>query len=215
VELERLFRQIVRNLAATDPARLHRPLRLGEIRESIVPYRANRRTLQIETSEDYELALIRLFSGEAGLARSRETDLQGEFAREASSSNPDLELLDRHANAELLLEPGAVAKVLDPEPDLRFAPRHSSTASKPPRRGARTKAVSAQPTTSPPTPVDRCRRCRITLPTGRVVNFCPQCGLDLTRLQCSRCGSELEPGWKHCVGSGAFVAGQESRAQQG
>jgi hypothetical protein len=211
VELERLFRQIVRNLGAIDPARLRGPLCLSEIRDSIVPYRANRRSLQIETSEDYELALIRLFSGEAGLARTRQAELRAQFAREAASSNPNLELLQRHQDAELLLDPDAVAKVLDPEPDLRFAPRQSSIspATKPARRGTRTNPSSAQPSSG-----DRCRRCQATLPTGRVVNFCPQCGHDLTRLECQQCGNELEPTWKHCVSCGTSVAGNGSKAQR-
>ena len=35
-DLQRLFRQLVRNLAATDPARLHRALPLTDIRDTIV-----------------------------------------------------------------------------------------------------------------------------------------------------------------------------------
>jgi hypothetical protein len=35
-----------------------------------------------------------------------------------------------------------------------------------------------------------------------VVNFCPQCGQNLTRRQCPHCNTELEPGWKHCVSCG-------------
>ena len=58
-DLERLFRQLVLNLRATDPARLRRPLELADIRDGILPYRANRRALQLETSEDYEVALMR------------------------------------------------------------------------------------------------------------------------------------------------------------
>ena len=50
-EVERLFRQIVRNLSATDPSRLRRPLTLGDIRDHIVPYRTNRRPLEFESSE--------------------------------------------------------------------------------------------------------------------------------------------------------------------
>jgi hypothetical protein len=56
-ELERFFRRLVANLAGSDPARLHRPIPLEDILESIVPYRSNRRALLLESSEDYELVL--------------------------------------------------------------------------------------------------------------------------------------------------------------
>jgi hypothetical protein len=213
VELDRLFLQIVRNLAAADPSRLHRPLPLAELRHSVVPYRANRRALQIETSEDYELALIRLFSGESGLARTEPPDVQEEFAVEAASANPDLEILERQGTAELHLDPAAVAKVLDPEPDLRFAPRHSPVTSeaKVPRRASRPKSSSA-PAVNAPT---RCGRCSVTLPSGRVVNFCPQCGQDLSRRNCAQCGTELELDWKHCVNCGVSVESTGTRARRG
>jgi Double zinc ribbon len=212
VKLDRLFHQIVRNLAAADPSRLSQPLPLAELRYSVVPYRANRRALQIETSEDYELALIRLFSGETGLARTEPADLEEEFAREAQSAHPDLEILERHPTAELHLEPAAVAQVLNPEPDLRFAPRHSSVSPevKLPRRGSRAKTASA-PEVTPPA---RCRRCSVTLPAGRVVNFCPQCGQNLRRRQCGQCGNELELDWKHCVNCGAAAESAGSKVQR-
>jgi double zinc ribbon protein len=212
VKLDRLFHQIVRNLAASDPSRLGRPLPLAELRYSVVPYRANRRALQIETSEDYELALIRLFSGETGLARTEPPDLQEEFAREAQSAHPDLDILERHPTAALHLDPAAVAQVLDPEPDLRFAPRHSAVTpeGKVPRRGSRPKPGSA-PALKPP---DRCGRCSVTLPVGRMVNFCPQCGQDLSRRQCGQCGNELELDWKHCVNCGTAAESAGSKVQR-
>ena len=53
-ELERLFRQLVSNLSATDHSRLRTPLLLREIRDSLVPYRANRRAMQIESFQVIE-----------------------------------------------------------------------------------------------------------------------------------------------------------------
>ncbi len=87
-DLERFFRQIVRNLAATDPARLRRPLPLIEIRESIVPYRANRRALQLESSEDYELVLMRLCAGEGGFARTEPAEVRAEFDDRSGELQP-------------------------------------------------------------------------------------------------------------------------------
>jgi hypothetical protein len=205
VELERLFRQIVLNIAAVDPARLRRPIPLPEIRNTILPYRANRRALCIESSEDYELALMRLCAGEAGWARTEPAGVQAEFAAEIGSANPDLDLLDQRDQAAVLLNPEAVGKVLDPKPDLRFAPTHSSTApdQKTPPKRTRTKPESVAVGQPPAC----CTRCGGTLPIGRVVNFCPQCGHNLMRRHCPQCNSELEATWKHCVGCGTSVSG--------
>ena len=198
-DLERIFHQIVVNLTATDPARLRHPLSLGEIRESIVAYRANRRALQIESSEDYEVALMRLCAGEGGLARTDPPEAQAEFASELASPNPDLTIIHRHEKALLSLDPGALARALDSDPHRPFAPRESVTAADPevPRPG-KASPVRAKVDGDAP----HCSRCGNALPTARVVNFCPQCGHNLTRRFCPQCNTELEPGWKHCVSCG-------------
>jgi hypothetical protein len=210
VDLERLFYQLVHSLA-TDPARLRLPITVAELRESIVPYRANRRALQIETSEDYELALMRLCAGEAGLARTEPSGVQAEFAAETTSSNPDLYLLHQHGDAAIHLNQEAVARILDPKPDLRFAPRQSpfTPEAKTPRKRTRTKPDSPPAEQSAPT---SCSRCRAAVPVGRIVNFCPQCGQNLMRRQCPQCDTELEASWKHCVSCGSSVAGPHRTA---
>jgi hypothetical protein len=196
-DLDRIFRQIVVNLTATDPARLRDPLSLAEIRDSIVPYRANRRALQIESSEDYEVALIRLCAGEGGLATTQPREAQEEFASELVSPNPDLSVIQKHEKAFVSLNPDALARAADPNPDRAFAPRETT---EPP-------TVPRQPTpAATPRPIEnelpRCKRCGDTLPTGRVVNFCPQCGQNLTRRRCPQCNAELELEWRHCVSCG-------------
>lgn len=102
-DLERLFRRLVRNLAGSEPARLHQPLPLTDIYESIVPYRSNRRSLQLESSEDYELVLLRLAAGEGGFVRTEPEEARKKLAAEVSSSNPDLTLLRRIENVFLTL----------------------------------------------------------------------------------------------------------------
>jgi double zinc ribbon protein len=207
VDLERLFRQIVLNLAATDPARLRGPLPLVDICNSIVPYRANRRALQIESSEDYELALLRLCAGEGGLAYTEPGGTQLEFASEIASPNPDLTLLDRHPQALVHLSAAAVAQVTDVKSDLRFAPRQSALPDGP--------LIPSAETTSKPGrngELTHCIRCSSALPGGRPLNFCPHCGYDLKRRQCNQCSSEIEPDWKHCVSCGVLVAATNAAA---
>ena len=79
-DLERFFRQLVANLAASDPSRLHHPLPLEEILGSIVPYRSNRRALHLESSEDYELVLLRLAAGEGGFVRTEPEEARKKLA---------------------------------------------------------------------------------------------------------------------------------------
>ncbi|MGI9042110.1 MAG: glucose-1-phosphate adenylyltransferase [Gemmatimonadales bacterium] len=121
-DLERFFRRLVSNLAATDPARLHRPLPLAEVRQSILPYRANRRSLQLDTSEEYELVLLRLSAGEEGLVRTEPEELRVRFAEELRSPNPDLDILQRHGDARITLRSEPLARALGPGPELAFAP---------------------------------------------------------------------------------------------
>ena len=87
-DLERFFRRLVANLAASDPARLHRPIPLEDIHESIVPYRSNRRALLLDSSEDYELVLLRLCAGEGGLVRTEPEEVRARFAEEAGAPTP-------------------------------------------------------------------------------------------------------------------------------
>jgi hypothetical protein len=201
-ELELLFEQLVRNLAAINRSRLQEPLPLTEIRNSIIPYRANRRALKLESSEDYELVLMRLCAGEGGFARTEPAESRVEFEMEVGTPNPDLTLVERHEKAVLHLDPRAVAKVLDPAPDLTYAPKQPASASSSGKHRAERNKAAAQTTRSSP---QRCSRCGAGLPTGRPVNFCPQCGQNLAQRRCANCQTELEPGWRHCVSCGTPV----------
>jgi hypothetical protein len=200
-EVERFFRQIVRNLSAIDPARLRRPLPLSELRDHIVPYRTNRRPLELESSEDYELVLMRLCAGEGGFARTEPADVRAEFEIEVSSSNPDLGLLRRHEHAVVCLEAKPLAWALDPRPDLAFAPpdqRAESSVSFP-SRPEPPEEPAQQPAYA------RCTHCNAGLPSDRAVNFCPHCGQSQALTQCPVCQGDVEAGWRHCVTCGYRV----------
>jgi predicted RNA-binding Zn-ribbon protein involved in translation (DUF1610 family) len=202
----------VRNLAETDPARLRRPLPVVDIRDSILPYRANRRALQLESSEDYELVLMQLCAGEGGFARTQPPDVRALFAAEVSSANPDLGLLALHENAVVTLEAKPVADALNPKPELAFAPPSHlpdllvdespvSTFSDP---GSLEDINAAVPSRADPGAL-HCSACGEVLPSHRIVNFCPQCGGSQIRTGCPSCGSEVETGWRHCITCGASV----------
>jgi hypothetical protein len=201
-DLERFFAQLVRNLAAGDRTRLGKPLLLVDIHNSILPYRANRRALQLESSEDYELVLMRLCAGEGGFARTGPDEVHDEFVKELGNPIPDLTLVQKHENAVVHLDPKSVAKVLDPNPELAYAPQEHRAPAKETTPAPESKAKRGS---REPEPASRCSRCGGALPTGRVVNFCPHCGQDLTRTRCPECKTQLDPAWRHCVNCGAPV----------
>ncbi|HKV76352.1 MAG TPA: zinc ribbon domain-containing protein [Gemmatimonadales bacterium] len=58
-------------------------------------------------------------------------------------------------------------------------------------------------TTAPPA---QCSFCGGTLPTGRVVNFCPHCGQNQSMGHCPACQAEVDLDWKHCVKCGQALA---------
>jgi predicted RNA-binding Zn-ribbon protein involved in translation (DUF1610 family) len=213
-DLERFFRRLVTNLASSDPARLHRPLPLSEVYQSIMPYRTNRRALGLDTSEDYELVLLRLAAGEGGFARTEPEDARASFAREARSKHPDLEILHRFENVLLTLRSESLERALGLAPELNDEAPPSPSPELPlldiPDMSGPEDALDAElPEPEPMAEASassRCLHCGGALPPGRVVNFCPHCGQNQALTHCPECRSELEAGWRHCVNCGAAVA---------
>jgi predicted RNA-binding Zn-ribbon protein involved in translation (DUF1610 family) len=196
-DLQRFFAQLVHNLTAIHPARLRQPMTLAELRESIIPYRANRRALQLESSEDYELVVMRLCAGEGGFAITEPEEAQVDFVNELNSPNPDLTIVERHRKAVVALDPRSVARALDPKPELAYAPWEEQVSHAEQTKKAEAEAAEKAPVKEEP---PLCTHCGAKLPAGRVVNYCPKCGQ--SQLRCPKCKAELERGWRHCVGCG-------------
>ena len=220
-DLHRLFSLIVHNIAATDASRLHAPMTLGELMHQVVPYRSSRRHLDVVTSEEYELQILRLAAGEEGLARLEPPETLARFRKELGGVHPDLHILGFDEAATLTLSRNAVTAVLGGNaergfapPGERAAPPAAETPSAPPR------SPSAPPAAQPPIEeveileweapgdvhTDRCGFCGGSLPVGRTVNFCPHCGQALRALHCPQCNEEIEQGWRHCVSCGTALA---------
>lgn len=122
-ELDRLFRHLVSTVAATDAERLHDALPLGEVATRLIPYRTSRRAVGAETSEDYELLLVRLASGEGGYVVTEPDAARARFAEEARSLHPDLKVLREFAAATLTLATVPLAQALGGRPaDAAYAP---------------------------------------------------------------------------------------------
>jgi hypothetical protein len=222
-DVERFFRRLVSNLAAADPARLRRPLPLDEISREIVPYRANRRALQLDTSEDYELVLLRLCAGEGGLVQTEPVEARARFAQEIRSANPDLDVLHAFENVQVTLRAESLARALEAEPEGSYAPPGRRAEPEiDPELALGAARFDDLPGLGEPEPPDveelsesgeasavesgtSCLYCGGSLPAHRPVNFCPHCGQSQTQILCPECRSEIEPGWRHCVNCGAAV----------
>lgn len=222
-DLDRLFRHIVRTLGESDPGLEYQPVPLAELLNHQVPYRSSRRAVGAESSEDYELLFLRLASGEGGLVVTEPEAARVRFAQEAKSPNPDFRVLRDLGAATLRPNAAAVEQALSsgqseasfsPPPvrklEIPFPPPPPIAAPTPvtpvPRPAVHTPppAPVAGPAT-PQSPAAFCGSCGGKLPGGRAVMFCPYCGRSFRDSNCPKCGAEVEPGWKHCVGCGTTL----------
>jgi hypothetical protein len=223
-DLERFFRRLVANLAASDPARLHHPIPLDDVQQSIIPYRTNRRALNLESSEDYEMVLLRLCAGEGNLVRTEPEGARARFVEELQSPNPDLDVLRKVEHVVISLRSEPLARALDPEPELPFSPPSATAPPTPPLPGLDLpqfdtiepigdldQSLDEEPLEDEPLPEEpadpgpHCLYCGDRLPADRPVRFCPHCGQRQTPPECPQCHNEVEPGWRHCVSCGAAL----------
>lgn len=227
-EVERFFRRLVSNLAASNPARLQTPLLLDDITGSILPYRAHRRVLELDTVEDYEAVLLRLCAGEGDLVWTEPEDARKRFIAESRSNNPDLTALYAFENVYLNFRPEPLLWALAPDPRSDYAPPApeaplpepeppapeaeepvlvlgAAQLEMPPRPEESDAGLAEELPETAESPRPTCLYCGGSLPTNRTVNFCPHCGQSQTQILCPECRSEVEPGWRHCVNCGAAV----------
>lgn len=225
-DVERLFTCLVKNIAALDPSRLGRPFPIAEVTTSLVPYRTHRTLLKLESSEDYEMAVMRLLAGEGGFAIVDPGEVAEALAREVASPNPDTGLFHRYATASVRLDPERVAASLGDAPAaaaaVEVAPAPAAPAPADDRGASALEDDESQlpftlaeeedevaPAMRPRAvgPGAGCPYCGGELPVGRAVLFCPHCGQNVGVVHCPTCGSELDVGWQFCITCGQKVTG--------
>jgi hypothetical protein len=224
-ELQGLFRQLVREVVASDPERIHRSMTVGEVTGTYLPYRVARRGLDLHSADEYETLLVRLFAGEGGMVHLHDPSARDRFAIQAAATLPDLDILRREADARFDFWTEALAYALGPG-DRAYAPPEPEPEE--PVEAAEAEpdgeleefvidddepfgiAISDEldvapldariPVASPEG--SRCGYCGGLLPAGRTVNFCPHCGQSQTGSRCPECRNDVEEGWRHCVTCG-------------
>lgn len=60
----------------------------------------------------------------------------------------------------------------------------------------------SQATVAPTQTAGSCAFCKGSLPGGRVIRFCPHCGMDQSMKPCASCREPLDPTWKFCIACG-------------
>ncbi|MDB4900323.1 MAG: Double zinc ribbon [Gemmatimonadetes bacterium] len=230
-DIERMYRHLVRTIRAGFTPYLTQPFEVGELYQTILPYRLHRRELGLETNQDYEMAMLELLSGARGYLVV-DDKMRDVLTAEHASPNPDPAIIRDFASSHIGLAPEPLRRLemegrasgsqqavqspplardplTSPYRASGNAPRLPST-SMPSRSSMPTPAAgvpieaprrTAKPITIAPTG-ENCPFCKGNLPAGRQLSFCPHCGQDLTVVHCPACGSELERGWKFCVTCG-------------
>lgn len=204
-DLEAFFTFLARSLHTANASALAQPLEVAEIAARWAPYAQVRRSLSIPSNEDYELLLMRLLAGEGGFVFADES-LQDDLRREVESTNPDLTALRTYGAARITLAREPVRRVLGlTAEELPAAPPPKETRPLAPPRPAVGDPTAPAPETRAPQP-QVCQFCGQGLPTGRPVNFCPHCGLNVATRRCPGCSAEVQPGWRFCVTCGRAVS---------
>jgi len=128
--LDALFRRLV--LAAQQAGALARPIDIGEVLDTLVPYRAARRDGLLDTNDDYLHCMMQLLAGERGYIFSDDL-LQDDLRNELSAINPDLSVLTTYRTAKVRIASAEAQRVLagDTTIDLR-PPTPSATDIVPP-----------------------------------------------------------------------------------
>lgn len=208
--VDRLYRRIVEALDHVPRDTRGVPVTIGEIYQTVVPYRAVRAGLGFAELAQYEHALLRLLAGERDYVQVERDEVREELQRELRAPNPILGLYRDYAGEAAFVNPRLVTMVSDPTPSpvADAAPAPSpAPASRPqdrPADGVRTApvAVPAEPVAPPAPRPPQCSGCRTPLPVDRDVRFCPFCGKCLKPVPCPDCSSPVEPEWSFCAACG-------------
>lgn len=220
--LDALFRRLV--LSAQQADALARPIEVGELLDTLVPYRAARRDGLLDTNDDYLHCLMQLLAGERGYVFADDL-MQDDLKHELTALNPDLSVLTTYRTSKLRISSTHAQAVLSgdttidlrpptPTPTPAPAAKASPAAAAPPVRTSASVVMrsplpaEATPTVPAGVPVAAepehglCPYCSQQLPTDRALKYCPHCGLNLRIRRCPGCSTEMESEWKFCVTCG-------------
>jgi hypothetical protein len=201
-ELDRMYRRLVQNVRTGFPDLLGRPFEVAELYTTLVPYRHNRRELELDTNQDYEHALLRLLSGERGYLIG-DPQMQADLRGELDSPNPDLTKFRAYSTTMVSLAPDGARAVEPPvlrRPGSGGTAAIPSTAAPPPVAQAQS-AMAERPTLGVPAAASRTAAAAPAAPAPSSRTSAPQPPLAATGQRsivaagsCRYCGGELPDG---------------------
>lgn len=221
-DVERMYRHLVHIIRTKFTPFLNQPFEVGELFQTILPYRLHRRELGLQSNHDYEMVLLELLAGPRGYLVV-DDKMRDTLAAQLAAPTPDPSVIREFATAHVALAPewlhlldaqtrasGTQGTVGTPTPGAAIPLHRTGSGAFPPISHTPSVTAGLPPDAAPrraakPIAVavgEHCTFCNGELPTGRQISFCPHCGQDLTMVHCPACGSELERGWKFCVTCG-------------
>lgn len=221
-DVERMYRHLVHTIRTKFTPMLTQPFEVGELFQTILPYRLHRRELGLQSNQDYEMVLLELLAGPRGYLVV-DDKMRDTLAAQLSATTPDPSVIRGFASAHVALAPewlhlldaqartsGAQGTVGTPTPERTSVPHRTGSGEFVIGGNTPSASPGVSPEANPRRPVrpiaiatgEQCTFCNGELPAGRQISFCPHCGQDLTIVHCPACGSELERGWKYCVTCG-------------
>jgi hypothetical protein len=88
---------------------LEQPVTVAEIYQDLVPYREVRAEIGVDMNADYEHVLLRLLSGESGLARLEPAEARAELRLELEMPDPNVTMYRKFAGCDVWVAPGSDA----------------------------------------------------------------------------------------------------------
>jgi hypothetical protein len=132
-----------------------RPLKVAQIYQDLVPYRAVRPLLHVELNADYEHALLRLLAGERGLLRLEPEEARHELEREVAEAYPFVGLFRQFSASDVWVslpadhgpdsDPEAAPFVAQPEAPEATEPADPIATVRPDAESARPEPAVARP----------------------------------------------------------------------
>ncbi len=110
--LRRFARTLVQRLSETQGG-AHRAVSVEEVRSRLLPYRAYRSVLRLESVEEYDLVVLRLVGEEKGFVRTLPPLAAERCRAEAASAVPNLDLLDQLAEVTIQIGAESMAGIFD------------------------------------------------------------------------------------------------------
>jgi hypothetical protein len=205
-DIDRMYHHLVKVIKERFPQYRSSPFTVGELYQSILPYRLNRRELGLDTVQDYETTLLSLLSGSRGYLVADER-MRDAIRGELQSTGATADLIRRFGSEHVALAPEPAARLSSSgevsSTDGLHEPHGGSPTPRPQgRRGARTITSRGEP----------CRYCGGALPADRQISFCPHCGQNVTTVNCDACGTELEVGWQFCTTCGREIGTEKAES---